>query len=90
MEIYPVYLMLLIFTILIIRILNGITSENKYQLRYLVYHFIFQIITVINMSLYLSFNLKTPLLIVTTSRVFVYIFFFLFLESIYKNEKSKV
>ena len=89
MEIYPVYLMLLIFILLIIRILNGITSENKYQLRYLVYHFIFQIITVINMSLYLSFNLKTPLLIVTTSRVFVYIFFFLFLEAIYKNEKAK-
>ena len=89
MEIYPVYLMLLIFIILIIRILNGITSENKYQLRYLVYHFIFQIITVINMSLYLSFNLKAPLLIVTISRVFVYIFFLLFLESIYKSEKIK-
>ena len=41
------------------------------------------------MSLYLSFNLKTPLLIVTSARVFVYIFFFLFLEAIYKNEKAK-
>ena len=89
MEIYPVYLIALIFIILIIRILNGITIENKYQLKYLVCHFIFQIITVLNISLYISFNLKTPLLIVTISRVFVYIFFLLFLESIFKNEKTK-
>ena len=90
MEIYPVYLMVFIFIILIIRLLKGISNENKYHLRYLVYHFIFQIITVINMSLYISFNLKIPLLIITTARVFVYIFFFLFLKSVFKNEKTKV
>tara|TARA_B100000780_G_scaffold212688_1_gene152333 strand:- start:36 stop:1118 length:1083 start_codon:yes stop_codon:yes gene_type:complete len=90
MEIYPAYLLLFIILLVILRLLKSITNENKYHLRYLVYHFIFQAISVINISLYLSFDLRIPLLIVTTARVFVYIFFFLFLKSIFKNEKAKL
>ena len=90
MEIYPAYLMFFVLTLIVFRLQRSITNENKYHLRYLVYHFIFQTITVINISLYLSFDLKIPLLIVTTARVFVYIFFFLFLKSIFKNEKAKL
>ena len=90
MEIYPAYLMFFVLTLIVFRLQRSITNENKYHLRYLVYHFIFQTISVINISLYLSFDLKIPLLIVVVARVFVYIFFFLFLKSIFKNEKTKL
>ena len=89
MEIYPVYLMFFILILVVLRLLKSINNENKHHLKYLIYHFIFQIVSIINISLYLSFNLKTPLLIVTIARTFVYIFFFLFLKSIFKNEKTK-
>ena len=90
MEIYPAYLMFFVLTLIVFRLQRSITNENKYHLRYLVYHFIFQTISVINISLYLSFDLIIPLLIVVVARVFVYIFFFLFLKSIFKNEKTKL
>lgn len=82
--------MFFILILVILRLLKSINNENKYHLKYLIYHFILQVITIINISLYISYNLKIPLLIVTIARIFVYIFFLLFLKSIFKNEKIKL
>ena len=66
------------------------TTENDYHLKYLIFHFLFQIITMINMSLYLIFNIKIPIVVVTSGRVFTFIFFFLFLKSLLDNKKVKL
>ena len=66
------------------------TTENDYYLKYLIFHFLFQIITMINMSLYLIFNIKIPIVIVTSGRVFAFIFFFLFLKSLLDNKRVKL
>ena len=66
------------------------TTENEYHLKYLIFHFLFQIITMINMSMYLIFNIKIPIVVVTSGRVFTFIFFFLFLKSILDNKRVKL
>ena len=90
MEIYPVYLLLVVLTIVIVRLFKLLTGENKFNLIYLITHFLFQILTLIYMSLYLKFNIKIPLIIITSGRVFVFIFFFLYLKSILENKRSRL
>ena len=90
MEIYPVYLLLFTTSIVIIRLYRIMTTENEYHLKYLIYHFLFQITTAINVSIYLMFNIKIPIVIVTSGRVFAFIFFFLFLKSILDNKRVKL
>ena len=90
MEIYPVYLLLLTTSIVIIRLYRIMTTENEYHLKYLIFHFLFQIITVINVSIYLMFNIKIPIVIVTSGRVFAFVFFFLFLKSLLDNKRVKL
>ena len=90
MEIYPVYLLLFTTSVVIIRLYKIMTTENDYYLKYLIFHFLFQIITMINMSMYLIFNIKIPIVIVTSGRVFAFIFFFLFLKSLLDNKRVKL
>ena len=90
MEIYPVYLLLLTTSIVIIRLYRIMTTENEYHLKYLIFHFLFQITTVINISIYLMFNIKIPIVIVTSGRVFAFVFFFLFLKSLLDNKRVKL
>ena len=89
MVIYPVYLLLFTTSIVIIRLYRTMTTENEYHLKYLIFHFLFQIITMINISMYLIFNIKIPIVIVTSGRVFAFIFFFLFLKSLLDNKRVK-
>ena len=44
----------------------------------------------INMSMYLIFDIKIPIVIVTSGRVFSFIFFFLFLKSILDNKRARL
>ena len=90
MVIYPVYLLFFVTSIVIIRLYRIMTTENEYHLKYLIFHFLFQIITIINISMYLIFNIKIPIVIVTSGRVFTFIFFFLFLKSILDNKRVKL
>ena len=90
MEIYPVYLLLFTTSVVIIRLYKIMTTENDYYLKYLIFHFLFQIITMINMSMYLIFNIKIPIVVVTSGRVFTFIFFFLFLKSLLDNKRVKL
>lgn len=90
MDIYPVYLLLFVLTIVIVRLFRLLNDENKFNLRYLIIHFLFQTLTLINMSFYLKFDIKIPLVIITSGRVFVFIFFLLYLKSIMENKRSRV
>ena len=90
MEIYPVYLLLFTTSIVIVRLYRIMTTENDYHLKYLIFHFLFQIITMINISMYLMFNIKIPIVIVNSGRVFAFIFLFLFLKSLLDNKRVKL
>ena len=90
MEIYPVYLLLFTTSIVLVRLYRIMTTENDYHLKYLIFHFLFQIITMINISMYLMFNIKIPIVIVNSGRVFAFIFFFLFLKSLLDNKRVKL
>ncbi|MDC1433929.1 AraC family transcriptional regulator [Flavobacteriaceae bacterium] len=90
MDIYPVYLLLFVLTIVIVRLFRLLNDENKFNLRYLIIHFLFQALTLINMSFYLKYDIKIPLIIITSGRVFVFIFFLLYLKSIIENKRSRV
>ena len=90
MEIYPVYLLLFTTSIVIVRLYRIMTTENDYHLKYLIFHFLFQIITMINISMYLMFNINIPIVIVNSGRVFTFIFFFLFLKSLLDNKRVKL
>ena len=90
MEIYPVYLLFFTTLIVVTRLYRMSVTENDFHLKYLIFHFLFQIITMINMSMYLIFNIKIPIVIVTSGRVFSFIFFFLFLKSILDNKRARL
>tara|TARA_B100000767_G_C19771779_1_gene540423 strand:+ start:2971 stop:3957 length:987 start_codon:yes stop_codon:yes gene_type:complete len=54
------------------------------------FHFVFQLLTIVNVSLYLKFNIQIPLVVVACGRIFSLIFFYLFLKSIYENKRAKL
>ena len=90
MDIYPVYLLNIVLIIVIVRISLLINDDNKHHLTYLILHFIFQLISTLNMSIYSLFDLKAPIVLISIGRVLAFIFFYLFIKSIMKMVKSKM
>mgnify|MGYP003684567959 FL=1 len=90
MDIYPVYLLNIVLIIVIVRISFLMNDYNKHHLAYLILHFVFQLISTINMSVYSLFEVKAPIVIISIGRVFAFIFFYLFIKSIMEMMKSKM
>ena len=90
MEIYPVYLLFFITIVIITRLYRMMSDENEYHLSHLIFHFSFQLITMINMSLYLLLNIKLPIVLVASGRTFAFIFFFLFIKSFLEKNKARL
>jgi len=90
MDIYPVYLLNIVLTIVIVRISLLINDDNKHHLIYLIFHYIFQLISTLNMSIYSLFEVKAPIVLISIGRVLAFIFFYLFIKSIMKMAKSKM
>ncbi|MDA9628576.1 hypothetical protein N9S47_01940, partial [Flavobacteriaceae bacterium] len=90
MEIYPVYLLFFITIVIITRLYRMMSDENEYHLSHLIFHFSFQLITMINMSLYLLLNIKPPIVLVASGRTFAFIFFFLFIKSFLEKNKARL
>ena len=90
MDIYPVYILNIVLIIVIVRISLLINDENKHHLSYLILHFIFQLISTLNISIYSLFDLKAPIVLISIGRVLAFIFFYLFIKSIMKMVKSKI
>jgi AraC-like DNA-binding protein len=90
MDIYAVYLLSVVLVIVIVRISLLIDDDNKYHLGYLILHFIFQLVSTLNISIYSLFEIKAPIVLISIGRVFAFIFFYLFLKSIMEMMKSKM
>ena len=90
MDIYPVYLLNVVLIIVIVRISLLMNDQNKHHLGYLIFHFIFQLISTINMSIYSLFELKASIVLVSIGRVLAFIFFYLFIKSMIEMVKSKI
>ena len=90
MFIYPVYLLNLVLILIIFRI-NKLTNDgNRYFLGYLNLHFVFQLLTTLNISFFHIFDYGLPVALVCVGRVLAYIFFLLFISSIIENKKSNL
>jgi AraC-like DNA-binding protein len=90
MDIYPVYLLNIVLIIVIVRISLLMNDDNKHHLAYLILHFVFQLISTLNISIYSLFDLKAPIVLVSIGRVLAFIFFYLFIKSIMEMMKSKM
>ena len=90
MDIYPVYLLNIVLIIVIVRISFLINNDNKHHLVYLIFHFIFQLISTLNITMYSLFEVRAPIVLISIGRVFAFIFFYLFIDSIMKKVKSKM
>lgn len=90
MFIYPVYLLNLVLILIIYRI-NKLTNDgNRYFLAYLNLHFIFQLITTLNISFFYIFGFSLPVVLVSIGRVLAFVFFLLFMVSLVKNKKASL
>ena len=90
MDIYPVYLLNIVLLIVIFRISFLMNDYNKHHLAYLLLHFIFQLISTLNISIYSLFDVKAPIVFISIGRVFAFIFFYLFIRSITELVKSRM
>jgi AraC-like DNA-binding protein len=90
MEIYPVYLLNIVLLIVIFRISFLMNDDNKHHLAYLILHFVFQLISTLNITMYSLFEVRAPIVLISIGRVFAFIFFYLFINSIMKMVKSKM
>jgi AraC-like DNA-binding protein len=66
------------------------TIKNEYHLRHFMFHFSFQLITMINMSLHLLLNIKLPIVVIVSGRSFAFVFFFLFIKSFLEKKKARL
>lgn len=90
MDIYPVYLLNIVLIIVIVRISFLINDNNKHHLVHLIFHFVFQLISTLNITMYSLFEVRAPIVLISIGRVFAFIFFYLFINSIMKMVKSKM
>lgn len=90
MDIYPVYLLNVVIIIVIARISFIMNYANKHHLVYLIFHFIFQLVSTLNITMYSLFEVRAPIVLISIGRVFAFIFFYLFINSIMKMVKTKV
>ena len=63
---------------------------NRYFLGYLNLHFIFQLITTLNISFFYIFEYGLPLVLVCIGRVLAFVFFLLFMISLIKNKRANL
>ena len=63
---------------------------NRYFLAYLNLHFIFQLITTLNISFFNIFGFSLPVVLVSIGRVLAFVFFLLFMVSLVKNKKASL
>ena len=90
MFIYPVYLINLVLILIIYRIDKLMNDGNRYFLAYLNLHFIFQLITTLNISFFNIFGFSLPVVLVSIGRVLAFVFFLLFMVSLFKNKKASL
>ena len=65
-------------------------DNNRYFLGYLSLHFIFQLVTTLNISFFYIFGYGLPIVLVCIGRVLAFVFFLLFIISIVKNKRARL
>ena len=90
MKIYPAYILTLLLMGLCVKVSNDINAKNKYHLRYLFYHFVFQLLAVLNISLSLNHPLLFPAEILIIMAIFSFSFLLLHIMSLFEEKKAKL
>jgi len=87
MLVYPVYILCFLLAGLCVKIYQEITLKNEYQLKYLLYHFVFQFFTVFCFSFSLVTSIFVPVEILIIIRILSFSFVLLHTRSLMENRK---
>ena len=87
MLVYPVYILSFLLAGLCVKIYKDITLKNEYQLKYLLYHFVFQFLTALCFSFSLKTSIFVPAEILILIRIFSFSFLLLHIRSLIDNRK---
>ena len=87
MLVYPVYILCFLWAALCVKIHKNITLKNEYQLKYLLYHFAFQFLSVLCYSFSLRTSIIVPVEILTLIRIISSFFLLLHIRSLIENRK---
>ena len=80
----------LVLILVIFRIDHLMNDSNRYFLGYLSLHFIFQLVTTLNISFFYIFGYGLPIVLVCIGRLLAFVFFLLFIISLYKNKRASL
>ena len=87
MLVYPVYILSFLLAGLCVKIYQDITLKNEYQLKYLLYHFVFQFLTAFCFSFSLKTSIFVPAEILILIRILSFTFLLLHIRSLIENRK---
>lgn len=87
MLVYPVYILSFLLAGLCLKIYQDITLKNEHQLKYLLYHFVFQFLTVFFFSFSLGISIFVPAEILILIRIISFSFLLLHIRSLTENRK---
>jgi len=87
MLVYPVYILFFLLAGFCFKIYQEITLKNEYQLKYLLYHFVFQFLTVFCFSFSLVTSIFVPVEILIIIRILSFSFVLLHIRSLMENRK---
>ncbi|MDC0515720.1 helix-turn-helix domain-containing protein [Flavobacteriaceae bacterium] len=87
MLVYPVYILSFLLAGLCLKIYRDITLKNEYQLKYLLYHFVFQFLTVFCFSFSLGISIFVPAEILILIRINSFSFLLLHIRALIENRK---
>ena len=87
MLIYPAYILSFLWVALCVKIYRNITLKNEHQLKYLLYHFVFQFLSVFCYSFSLRTSIQVPMEILILIRIISFFFLLLHARSLIENRK---
>ena len=87
MLVYPVYILSFLLAGLCLKIYQDITLKNEYQLKYLLFHFVFQFLTVFCFSFSLVISIFVPAEILILIRIISFSFLLLHIRALIENRK---
>ena len=90
MDIYPAYLLLVLVAFIIYKIYKNINDANSHHIYFLFYHFLCQLILIVNFAIFLKFGLAAPSHFIMVLRVLTLLFLYLHLKSVLQQSRATI
>lgn len=90
MQIHPVYLLVVLIGFISYKVYLAINNNNRYHLKYLLFHFLCLLVIVINYSLFSAFKIMAPIIVISVVRSLSILFLFIHFKSILTQLEAKI